>query len=354
MEEMEKMFAKKGTGSSGQKKTQRTTSQKQRVALLSGERTKNIEIMLASIKLPHTDVAAALKIYNKENRLTTEQLEKLGTFVPTQEELKTLQSYTGSVTALSKAEKYFLVMTDVPRFKYCIDVAIVRQTFEADIESVQKSCELLLLACEQVKNSEMLSKVLEYVLALGNHLNRGTNRQAFGFKLDSLLKFMETKASDGQTTLLHFLVATILKKSPGLVQFPTQITACKLASTMKLDSLRASFSQLTQKMLQAECEVAHASPQAELGHFVQAAQQQLAGLEAVFEKMSYAVEEVAIYFGENPTKCQLEEPFKALVTFSEAFTRATLENETKEKAKADAARRKEEALKRKAMRASTS
>lgn len=44
-----------------------------------------------------------------------------------------------------------------------------------------------------------------------------------GFRLDGLLKFMETKAQDG-TTLLHYLSGTIMKKSPELVDFYDEIS----------------------------------------------------------------------------------------------------------------------------------
>jgi hypothetical protein len=43
-------------------------------------------------------------------------------------------------------------------------------------------------------------RILEAVLAVGNHLNGGTYRgQATGFKLDALLKLMDVKGSDKQT-----------------------------------------------------------------------------------------------------------------------------------------------------------
>ena len=65
--------------------------------------------------------------------------------------------------------------------------------------------------------------MLEYILALGNHLNKGTARgQATGFKLDGLLKFTETKGVDQSTTLLHYLCSTVSTKSPDLLTFPEE------------------------------------------------------------------------------------------------------------------------------------
>lgn len=50
------------------------------------------------------------------------------------------------------------------------------------------------------------------VLAVGNHLNGGScHGSASGFKLDTLLKLMDVKGRNKRTTLLHFVVAELLK-----------------------------------------------------------------------------------------------------------------------------------------------
>ena len=75
----------------------------------------------------------------------------------------------------------------------------------------------------QILESATLTGVLEYMLALGNTLNKGTARsQASGFKLEGLLKFVETKGADGTTTLLQYLIATLYAKSPVLLKFPEE------------------------------------------------------------------------------------------------------------------------------------
>ena len=44
------------------------------------------------------------------------------------------------------------------------------------MKAVLERTALVSQACREVKESGLLGKVLEYVLALGNHLNSGTNR----------------------------------------------------------------------------------------------------------------------------------------------------------------------------------
>lgn len=67
-------------------------------------------------------------------------------------------------------------------------------------------------ACEELKNSRMFLKLLEAVLKTGNRMNIGTNRgDAHAFKLDTLLKLVDVKGTDGKTTLLHFVVQEIIR-----------------------------------------------------------------------------------------------------------------------------------------------
>lgn len=58
----------------------------------------------------------------------------------------------------------------------------------------------------------MFLKLLDAVLQTGNRMNVGTNRgDAHAFKLDTLLKLVDIKGTDGRTTLLHFVVQEITR-----------------------------------------------------------------------------------------------------------------------------------------------
>ncbi|OAY67153.1 Formin-like protein 1 [Ananas comosus] len=67
-------------------------------------------------------------------------------------------------------------------------------------------------ACEELRSSRLFLKLLEAVLKTGNRMNVGTNRgDAHAFKLDTLLKLVDVKGTDGKTTLLHFVVQEIIR-----------------------------------------------------------------------------------------------------------------------------------------------
>lgn len=67
-------------------------------------------------------------------------------------------------------------------------------------------------ASREVQRSRRLRKLLELVLALGNYMNRGARGNASGFRLASLNRLVDTRASlpgRPSTTLLHYLVEII-------------------------------------------------------------------------------------------------------------------------------------------------
>ncbi|KAG2722308.1 hypothetical protein I3843_02G107700 [Carya illinoinensis] len=89
------------------------------------------------------------------------------------------------------------------------NIAILLRALDVTIEEV---CEALLEGCEELRNSRMFLKLLEAVLKTGNRMNVGTNRgDAHAFKLDTLLKLVDVKGTDGKTTLLHFVVQEIIR-----------------------------------------------------------------------------------------------------------------------------------------------
>ena len=69
----------------------------------------------------------------------------------------------------------------------------------------------------------MFMKLLKAVLKTGNRINVGTNHgDAHAFKLDTLLKLVDVKGTDGKTTLLHFVVYEIIR-AEGLCLFGANV-----------------------------------------------------------------------------------------------------------------------------------
>lgn len=71
-----------------------------------------------------------------------------------------------------------------------------------------------------IKDSKSFKELLKFILVMGNFMN-GTTFQggAFGIRIGSINKLVDTKGTEGNTTLLHFLVDSVESKFPRLHGF---------------------------------------------------------------------------------------------------------------------------------------
>lgn len=102
-------------------------------------------------------------------------------------------------------------------------------------------------ASREVARSRRLRKLLELVLALGNYMNRGARGNAFGFRLQSLNRLADTKASSAKakgTTLLHYLVQIVEAKFKDILRLEEDMPHVKEASKVSLGEMDKDIGNL--------------------------------------------------------------------------------------------------------------
>ncbi|KAL2920777.1 Formin-like protein 1 [Bienertia sinuspersici] len=160
--------------------------------VLDPKKSQNIAILLKALNVTEKEVCEAL-LEGNADALGTELLESLLKMAPTNEEERKLKEYHDeSPLKLGPAEKFLkAVLDNVPSAFKRVDAMLYIATFDSEIDYLRKSFE---------------------TLETGNRMNVGTNRgDAQAFKLDTLLKLIDVKGTDGKTTLLHFVVQEIVK-----------------------------------------------------------------------------------------------------------------------------------------------
>ncbi|KAK7301518.1 hypothetical protein RJT34_12384 [Clitoria ternatea] len=239
--ELEKLFSanapKPGDsgGKSGQSKA--VSSKPEKITLVDLRRAYNTEIMLTKVKMPLPDMMAAVLALD-ESVLDADQVENLIKFCPTKEEMDLLKGYTGDKENLGKCEQFFLELMKVPRVESKLRVFSFKIQCGAQITEFKKSLNLVNSACDEVRNSLKLKEIMKKILYLGNTLNQGTARgAAVGFKLDSLLKLTDTRASNSRMTLMHYLCKVLAERSPELLDFHVDFVSLEAASKIQLKFL---------------------------------------------------------------------------------------------------------------------
>ncbi|XP_021291679.1 formin-like protein 2 [Herrania umbratica] len=180
--------------------------------VLDPKKSQNIAILLRALNVTIDEVCEALMEGNSDT-LGTELLESLLKMAPTKEEEHKLKDFKDeSPFKLGPAEKFLKAVLDIPFAFKRVDAMLYIANFDSEIEYLKRSFETLEAACGELRNSRMFLKLLEAVLKTGNRMNVGTNRgDAHAFKLDTLLKLVDVKGTDGKTTLLHFVVQEIIR-----------------------------------------------------------------------------------------------------------------------------------------------
>lgn len=93
---------------------------------------------------------------------------------------------------LSETEKYMYTMIDVAGASDKMDAILFRCVFKNRFDDVNAGINILNSACDQLRSSEKLRKLMAMILTVVNQINTGgEGNMAIGFTLDALLKLNE-------------------------------------------------------------------------------------------------------------------------------------------------------------------
>jgi hypothetical protein len=216
---------------------------KKRINIIDIKRAQNGGISLARIKMPFPEVRNRIAIMDDE-AFSTDQLNSLVEFLPSGEETTLLKSFRGDTELLGVAEKYMLTMLDFPSAAKRISCMVYKQQFKSRVHECKETLTKVETACDDVKMSVRLKKVLKTILKVGNQMNDGEDHA--GFSLDSLLKLQSAKAFDKKTSILQYVIVLIYRNDENCLQFPEDLANVPDASRITLDSVFSEAGALRQ------------------------------------------------------------------------------------------------------------
>ncbi|KAK9817525.1 hypothetical protein WJX74_007435 [Apatococcus lobatus] len=334
------------------------------ISLIEHRRAHNICIELSGIRLPFPEIKAAL-LQMDDSALSLEHLDALSRAIPDDIERRDIQSFlqgshpkhkgVSDPNLLGTVERYFLQVMDIPRLKQRIQAFIFSRSFSSTINRARGQLEALQKASEQLQASTDFMTLLQAVLALGNHLNKGTMRgAASGFKLDTLLKLADVKGTDRRTSLLHFVVRQLIASQPSVEQLSQQLAASKQAADIQVSAINGSVEELRSGLKQIHGEIMKASglddEQEASAHeqfsnamltFHEGASRQFSELESCGKTAHEELKKVTEFFGESYDALDPSRILRIVRDFMRLFDKSTKEIQI-EKDKAEAERVKTE------------
>ncbi|KAG1342023.1 putative formin-like protein 20 [Cocos nucifera] len=336
--ELESLFSaivpKSNDSSKSEGRRKSLGSKSDKVHLIELRRANNTEIMLTKVKMPLSDLMSAALALD-DSILDVDQVENLIKFCPTKEEMELLKGYTGDKEKLGRCEQFFLELMKVPRVESKLRVFSFKIQFGSQVSDLRKSLNTVDSACEQIRSSLKLKEIMKKILFLGNTLNQGTARgSAIGFRLDSLLKLTDTRATNNKMTLMHYLGKVLAARSPHLLDFHEDLISLEAASKIQLKSLAEEMQAIVKGLEKVELELnasENDGPVSEvfcktLKEFTSVAEAEVRSLTALYTAVGRNADALALYFGEDPARCPFEQVMSTLSSFVSMFRRAHQEN----------------------------
>ncbi|KAI9259027.1 hypothetical protein BDA99DRAFT_484089 [Phascolomyces articulosus] len=342
---IQELFAQKQI----QRKRRVLETKKQEIFILDPKKINSINISILA-KVKHIPFPAVVKkILGVEDAIFTENLLKsLQDNVPTPDEMGKLSVFVKGASeedlqSLSRPDTFSYEVMKIDRYKERVDNMLFRKTFFEKHQQLSSNMTSVLEASIAVKDSKPFKELLKLILTLGNYMN-GTTFQggAFGIRIASINKLVDTKGTEGATTLLHFLVDTVESKFPRIHGFLSDLKETGQACRVTLQDVVKEYNELRsglQKLI-GELE-AHYGPDYEapegdsfaeiMTEFRDKALGKFEELEVRYTSMDVAYKDAVSFYGENPSEMKPDEFFGIFKTFTSSWERAMSDNKTARK-----------------------
>ena len=325
VEEFNQLFIESESNTTKVKTEVEVAPKKMKINLIDMKRGQNAGIALARIKYSYTEIRKKIERMEDES-FTADQLHSLEEYLPTIEESGLLKKFKGDVDALGQAEKYMLEMLGFKSASQRIRSMIFKQQFKSRIAESKAILSKIENACDDVKMSLRLKKVLKTILKVGNQMNDGDDN--IGFTLDSLLKLQSAKAFDKKTSILQYVIILIYRNDENCLLFPEDLSRIHEASRITLDSITAERTVLGQGLDTCNTAIAEflkedtargvSNSTESMAVFISKAKVIMSEFEVAIDNLKAKFSSVLAYFGEEPSMTS-QDFFSTLAKFVEAF-----------------------------------
>ncbi|XP_041128327.1 FH2 domain-containing protein 1-like [Polyodon spathula] len=296
-------------------------------SILNAKKSMNIGIFLKQFKRPVQEMVEDIKL-GSMNKFGVGKLQELCKLLPEDGEVKKLRAFRGSLTRLTEADLFMVLLVQVPSYKERLQCMVLKEEFTPHIENLKYAICTMTFAARELLNCVDLHTVIRLVLKLGNYMNAGGYAgSAVGFRMTSLLKLVDTKANKPGMNLMHYVVMEAEKKDVSLLNFSNQLLHIGPAARFLKQEVEADFQKEVKRVADMQLIVErHEELQEQMTSFIQEAEKQLTEVNSSLQALSSVSHSLAEYFCEDPEQFKLEECCSIFHSFCEKFLRATQEN----------------------------
>ncbi|XP_042867935.1 disheveled-associated activator of morphogenesis 2-like [Penaeus japonicus] len=360
LEDIDKTFdaaAGKKANGEGEKTLERMKSHRAQVSVLENRRQQNCTILLSKLKMTNDGLIRVLLKMDSDGELAPDMVEQLLKFTPTVEEKVMLEEHADEIENLARADRFLYEISKIEHYEERLRCLHYQKKFKERLAECEPKIASVISATKELRNSKRLKKFIEVVLAFGNYMNKGARGGAYGFRVSSLNKLTDTKASSNRAiTLLHYMIRVCEKQWRDVVRLDEDFPSVKEAAKVNITELERETSSLRSGLDFIEREVAWHRGQGStppgdrfrlaMNEFAALAKDKFANLEAAFESMKKEFEATTTLFGEDPKATQPEDFFGTFDSFIDTFRDVKKDLENMKKKEEEEERKRKEAERR--------
>ncbi|KAM5165283.1 disheveled-associated activator of morphogenesis 2 [Mantella aurantiaca] len=326
-----------------------STRKVKELSVIDGRRAQNCVILLSKLKLSNEEMKKAIMEMDEQEDLPKDMLEQLLKFVPEKSDIDLLEEHKHEIDRMARADRFLYEMSRIDHYQQRLQALFFKKKFPERLAETKPKVEALVMACRELTRSKRLKQLLEVVLAFGNYMNKGQRGNAFGFKVSSLNKIIDTKSSiDRNITLLHYLIMIFEKTYPDILNIQNELLHLPEAAKVNLVELEKEVHNIKNGLRGVEAELEYQKRHYReagdrfvpvMGDFITVASFSFSELEDLLSEARDKFSKAMKHFGEMDGRMQPDEFFGMFDTFLQSFSEAKQDLENMRKKKEEEERR---------------
>ncbi|XP_044140879.1 disheveled-associated activator of morphogenesis 2 isoform X1 [Bufo gargarizans] len=319
------------------------------LSVIDGRRAQNCVILLSKLKLSNEEIKKAIMEMDEQEDLPKDMLEQLLKFIPEKSDIDLLEEHKHEIDRMARADRFLYEMSRIDHYQQRLQALFFKKKFPERLAEAKPKVEALLLACKELTRSRRLKQLFEVVLAFGNYMNKGQRGNAFGFKVASLNKIIDTKSSiDRNITLLHYLIMIFEKTYPDILNIQGELEHLSEAAKVNLVELEKEVHNIKTGLRAVESELEYQkrhyrNPEdhfvSVMSDFITVASFSFSEVEDLLSEARDKFAKAMKHFGESEGKMQPDEFFGIFNLFLQSFSEAKQDLENMRKKKEEEERR---------------
>ncbi|XP_059903422.1 protein diaphanous homolog 1 isoform X2 [Gadus macrocephalus] len=218
--------------------------------MLNAKIAHNFNIFLKSFRVQPGELKDKLFIVNEaEGGLSDEQIASLRRYVPTPDDVEMYKSHKGPLAELHIVDRYMMEMCNISYLSRRLDILLTLRELPVSMKDLQPLIEQKIWMCTELLGSGSFVAMLEYLLVVGNFLNKNAGKTAAkGFRLSSLSKLAQLRGRDRTFTLLHALVEQLMLHQPCMLMLIQELEEFETVPGASIKGLTAEVDVLKNEL----------------------------------------------------------------------------------------------------------